>query len=53
MKKVTGLNGKEYNVVGTIATYGEIFETNGKYYYFSRGAGRMMPIAKSKVLEVA
>ncbi len=37
-----------YRLIGTEKF--EVKETNGKYFYYSRRAGRWMPVKKSEVI---
>lgn len=45
--KITALNGKEYDESTMTEEYGEVLRKGTRYYFFSRRAGRMMPLAKA------
>jgi hypothetical protein len=45
--KITALNGKEYDESIMTKEYGEVLRKSTRYYYFSRRACRMMPLAKA------
>jgi hypothetical protein len=52
MTQITALNGKDYFLIKNTKEYGEVLSNNGRYYYFSFRAHRMMPLKKRVALEV-